>query len=112
IQRFIDVWLAFPGLIFIIFVAAIFGVKTLTLTIVTGLLFSAGSSRIVRSAAIIVRHSPYVDSSRAIGCSDLRILLRHVLPNVVPIILIPPSVHVAPAILLASSLSFLAFPCP
>jgi peptide/nickel transport system permease protein len=112
VQRFIDVWLAFPGLIFIIFVAAIFGVKTLTLMIVIGLLFSAGSSRIVRSSAIVIRSSAYVDAGRAIGCSDLRLMLRHVFPNAVPIILIAASVQIGAAILLESSLSFLGFGVP
>lgn len=111
-QRVIDIWLAFPGLIFVIFVIAVFSRSTSTLVLTLGLLVSAGSSRIVRSATITVKTEQYIEATRAAGASDLRILLRHVLPNVVPIIVIAASVQVGSVILIESSLSYLGFGTP
>jgi peptide/nickel transport system permease protein len=111
-QRLIDIWLSFPNLIFIIFVVAIFGRSTLTLVITLGLLISAGSSRIIRSVSIGVSQMQYVESARAGGAGDARIILRHVLPNVLPIIIISASVQIGAVILTESSLSFLGFGPP
>lgn len=111
-QRIIDVWLAFPGLIFVIFVIAIFSRSTWALVLTLGVLIAAGSSRIVRSATISVKESQYIEASHAAGASDLRILLRHILPNVVPVIIISASVQVGSVILIESSLSYLGFGVP
>jgi len=112
LQRVIDIWMAFPGLIFIIFLVSIMGASTKTLVITLGLLFSAGSSRVVRSATIVIKQNPYVEAAKAIGASDLRIILVHILPNVVPIIIITASVQIGAVILLESSLSFLGYGTP
>lgn len=112
IQRIVDIWLSFPNLIFIIFVVAIFGRSTLTLIVTLGLLISAGSSRIIRSVAIGVSQMQYVEAARAGGANDFRIMLRHILPNVVPIIIISASVQIGAVILTESSLSFLGFGPP
>lgn len=111
-QRLVDVWLAFPGLIFVLFVVSIFPRGTLTLILTIGVLFSAGSSRVVRSATIALRDSLFIESARAIGVSDAHILLRHILPNVFPIIIISASIQIGGVILLEASLSFLGFGPP
>jgi peptide/nickel transport system permease protein len=112
VQRIVDIWLSFPNLIFIIFVVAIFGRTTLTLIITLGLLIAAGSSRIIRSVSIGVSQMQYVEAARAIGAKDPRIMLRHILPNVTPIIIISASVQIGAVILTESSLSFLGFGPP
>jgi peptide/nickel transport system permease protein len=109
LQRFIDVWMAFPGLIFIIFVVTIFGNSKATIIATLGLLAGTGSSRVVRSAALTVRAMSYTEAARATGASDGRIILRHILPNVTPVVIINASVQVGAAILAESSLSFLGF---
>lgn len=112
IQRVVDIWLAFPGLVFVIFIIAIVSRSTFSLVITLGVLIAAGSSRIVRSSTITVKEASYVEASRSIGASQARILLRHVLPNVVPIIIISASVQIGNVILIESSLSFLGFGVP
>ncbi len=111
-QRIVDIWQAFPGLIFVIFVVAIAGPSTTTLIIVIGLLFASRSSRLVRSQALAVKAQPYTESARVVGASDSRIIFLHILPNVVPIILISASVQIGAVILLESSLAFLGYGTP
>ena len=112
IQRIIDIWMSFPNLVFLIFVIAIFQRSTAVLVITLGLLVAAGSSRIVRSVVISIREAQYIEAARALGASHLRILLRHITPNVVPIIIVTASVHIGGVILTESSLSFLGFGPP
>ncbi len=111
-QRVIDIWLALPGLIFVIFVASIFGASTIMLALVIGLLMAGGSSRLIRSATISIRESLYVESARAVGASHFRIISRHLFPNVSAVIIISASVQIGSVILLESSLSFLGFGPP
>jgi len=111
-QRVVDIWQAFPGLIFVIFVVAIAGPSTTTLIIVIGLLFASRSSRLVRSQALAIKAQPYTESARVIGASNSRIIFFHILPNVVPIILISASVQIGAVILLESSLAFLGYGTP
>jgi peptide/nickel transport system permease protein len=111
-QRVIDIWLALPGLIFIIFVASLFGSNTVFLALVIGLLMAGGSSRLIRSATISIRESLYVESARAAGASSFRIITKHLLPNVAAVIIISASVQIGSVILLESSLSFLGFGPP
>lgn len=112
LQRFVDVWMAFPGLIFIVFIVSIFGNSTTTIIVTLGMLFGMGSSRIIRSAALSVGSRTYTEAARAVGASDLRIILRHIIPNVAPIIMITASVQIGAVILAESSLSFLGFGTP
>jgi peptide/nickel transport system permease protein len=112
VQRVVDIWLALPGLVFVIFIVAIFGATTFGLAIIIGILMAAGASRIVRGATIAIRDSQYVESARAIGASDLRIIARHLFPNVTAVIIISASVQIGSVILLETSLSFLGFGAP
>jgi peptide/nickel transport system permease protein len=112
VQRFVDVWLSFPGLIFVILVLAIFGSQDVTFILTLSLLLCAGSSRIIRSATIAVRNLPYVEAARAIGARQLRIVLVDVLPNLVPVIIVNASIRMGEVVLLSSTLAFLGFGPP
>lgn len=111
-QRIVEVWQAFPGLIFIIFVVSIFGSSRTGLIVVLGLLFGVGSSRVVRSATLSVRQLNYVEAALAVGATHRRVLVFHILPNVVPVIIVTASVQIGAVILAESSLSFLGFGTP
>lgn len=111
-QRLVDIWLSFPGLIFVIFIVSIFSNHTPILIITLGLLYAAGASRIIRSSTISIKESQYVESARAIGASHMRILARHIFPNVIPIVIITASIQIGSVILLTASLSFLGFGPP
>jgi peptide/nickel transport system permease protein len=112
IQRFVDLWLSFPGLIFVILVVAIFGNNNLVFVLTLSLLLSAGSSRIIRSTAIVVRSQPYVEAARSLGAPQLRLVLLHILPNLVPVIIVNASIRMGEVVLLTSTLSFLGFGPP
>ena len=114
-QRFVDIVQAFPGLIFIIFLFSVFSalVGSFTSQVVLagtlGFLFSAGSSRVVRSQTISTVQNTYVEAARVVGASDGRIMVRHLFPNVATVIIINVSVQLGAVILIESALSFLGF---
>jgi peptide/nickel transport system permease protein len=112
IQRLVFICLAFPGLIFVIFVISIFGNSPATIILTVGFFFSFSMSRVVRAAVLAVRESPFIEAARALGAGSLGIVLRHVLPNVAPVILVVASSQVGSVILLESSLAFLGFGVP
>ena len=106
-QRVVDALIAFPGLIIALFWVAMFdpGPWTVTFAITIGLI--PGTIRVIRSRVLQIKETNYVESARAIGASTPRILLRHVLPNLVALYIVIVSLSVGGAILVESSLSFL-----
>jgi peptide/nickel transport system permease protein len=111
-QRIIDIWLAMPGLVFLILLISIFGRSMSVLLVALGVLFVAGSSRIVRSATLGLKGNQYVEAARTLGATDIHIMLRHILPNVAPIIIVTFSIQVGSVILVESTLAFLGFGLP
>ena len=113
LNRFIDAMLAMPGLIMLI---TILGVVQKTHTnLVYALLFALGLlriaplARVYRSAVVVVRSRAFVESAVASGAGTVRILWRHVLPNILPIIIVTSTVALPAAILAEATLSFLGF---
>jgi len=96
-----------PGLFLLLIVATIFRVGPAGLALVIGLTSWMGPSRLVRGQALEARSQEYVAAARAIGATDLRIMVRHVLPNLVPIISVLVGIDVGQAILRESALSYL-----
>ncbi|MGD9890416.1 MAG: ABC transporter permease [Dehalococcoidia bacterium] len=111
-QRFIDIWIAMPGLLALIFFISVFGPSMATVIILLGTLGAAGGSRVVRSAVIAVRAQPYIEAARVIGASDRRVMLVHVLPNVLHVVVIGSTVAIGAFILAEASLAFLGFGVP
>ena len=109
IQRVIEVWQSFPGLVFIIFVVSIFGRSTTVIVLVIGCLFSVGTSRVVRSVVLSIKEDQYVLAARAVGAAGHWIVLRHILPNIVPLLIVLASVQVGAVVLIEASLSFLGY---
>lgn len=112
IQRFVDAWMSFPGLVVLIVVASVFGAGITQIVITLGLLIGIGGSRIVRSAVVSVRDDMYIHAAKSIGASAPRILWRHVLPNVIPPLIVLFTASVGTAILAESGLSFLGLGVP
>ena len=112
IQRIMDVLLSFPIIVLAIVVVAILG-KNLVLGVDINLVIAIGIpmvpkvARVVRSSALAIRELPYIDAARTAGFSNLRIIFRHIIPNVVAPYLIMLTAFVAQAILAEASLSFL-----
>ncbi len=112
LQRFVDAWMAFPGLLLLMTVMSILGTGTLQIIIVLGLTFGVGSSRVVRGAVIGVKENAYFQAALAVGSPVWRTVLRHVLPNVMPPIIIIFSITIGTVIITEASLSFLGFGLP
>ncbi|HEX5581313.1 MAG TPA: ABC transporter permease [Gemmatimonadaceae bacterium] len=107
VMRLADVTLAFPTLLLLIAMVAAFQ-PSLTVVLVTiGVVGWAGMARLVRGQVLVVRQLEYVQAVRALGAGDLRIVLRHVLPNVVAPVVIAATLGVAGAIMAEAALSFL-----
>ena len=112
VQRVVDAWMSFPDLIILIVVVSVVGPGMPQIIVTLGLLLGIGGSRIVRSAAIGVREHMYVHAAQSIGASSTRILLRHILPNVMPPIIVLFTTRVGTVILAESGLSFLGLGVP
>ena len=112
IQRFVDAWMSFPDLIVLIVVASVLGPGMLQTIGALGLLLGIGGSRIIRSAVVSVREHMYVHAAQSTGASSLRILWRHILPNVMPPIIVLFTTRVGTVILAESALAFLGLGVP
>ena len=88
-QRFVDAWMAIPGLLLLMTIMSILGTGAPQIIIVLGLTYGIGSSRVIRGAVIAVKKNAYFQAAQAVGSPPWRTVLRHVLPNVLaPIIVI------------------------
>ena len=106
-QRVMDVFMAFPLVIMALAIVAIFGAGTDKVIIAITIPFIPRCARVVRSSALALRELPYIDAARSIGYSHARIVLRHMIPNVMGPFLIMLTAFVGQAILLEASLSYL-----
>ena len=111
-QRAVDAWMTFPDLVLLIVVIAVIGPGVSQIVLVLGLLYGIGGSRIVRSAVIALRGNMYVVAARSSGASDFHILWRHILPNVMPVVLVLFTTRVGAVILAEAGLSFLGLGVP
>jgi peptide/nickel transport system permease protein len=107
LQRVFDVMMAFPLIIMALAVVAIFGTGVQNVIIAITIPLIPRCARVVRSSALAIREIPYVDAARACGYSHARIILRHMVPNVVAPFLIMITAFVGQAILAEASLSYL-----
>ncbi|HEY1288008.1 MAG TPA: ABC transporter permease [Burkholderiales bacterium] len=107
VQRVMDVFFAFPVIILALAVVAVLGTGAGNVILAIAMPMVPRCARVVRSSALAVREMPYIDAARAEGFSNLRIILRHMLPNVMAPILIMATAFLGEAILLEASLSFL-----
>jgi peptide/nickel transport system permease protein len=107
VQRVMDVFFAFPVIILALAVVAILGTGAQNVILAIAVPMVPRCARVVRSSALAVREMPYVDAARAAGFGHRRIILRHMLPNVMAPILILMTAFLGEAILLEASLSFL-----
>jgi peptide/nickel transport system permease protein len=107
IMRILDALLAFPALLLAILVVATFGRGLTTVVIALGVIYVPAMARLVRSVTLVHARLAYVDAGRALGYSDTRIMLRHILPNLVAAVVVQSTIDLAYAILDIAALSFL-----
>ncbi len=107
LQRFNDILLSFPLIILALAVVAALGPGTIQVIAAIIVPMVPRATRVVRSSALAIRQLPYIESAQAAGAGDLRVIFRHVLPNVMGPYLIMLTAFLAEAIILEASLSFL-----
>jgi len=106
-MRFVDIMLCFPAFFLILAVITLREPSIWNIMIVIGLTGWMGVSRLVRAETLSIREMDYILAARCIGCSDTRIIFRHILPNAISPVLVSASLGVGGAILTESALSFL-----
>jgi peptide/nickel transport system permease protein len=138
-QRLVDIWIGFPAIFLILSILAIFGSggdgffgvgrgpdfgpqagfddkwlwqvfpRTTVVTLTLSVVIAGSASRVIRGAVIAVKNEQYVDAARALGAGHLRIMITHILPNIMPTIIVLSSLYLAVAILAEAAISFLGF---
>lgn len=106
-MRIVDIMLAFPGILLAIVVVAILGPGLVNVVLAIGVFTIPSFARLARAPALAAKAQEYAQAARALGASNGRIMVRHLLPNVLPSCLVYVTLRIGTAILTASSLSFL-----
>ena len=109
LQRFTEYVMNFPTLFALLVLVSILGSSVFIIMIIIGVLGWTGKARLVRGQVLQGRELDYVAAARALGASDMRILFVHILPAVIPFIVVAATLSLAGAIIAESSLSFLGF---
>ena len=112
VQRFVDAWIAFPGLLLLLTIISVVGQGLLQMIVVLGVAGGIPGSRVLRGAVIGIKESTYFQAAEAAGSSKWTTLLRHVLPNTIPLMIIIFSINIGGVIISEASLSFLGFGLP
>lgn len=106
-SRFIDVLLGFPPIIKAILVVAILGVGLTNVVIAAGIAGFPRFARVVRGAVLAIKEQPYVEAARALGARDFAIMWKHLVPNILPTVIVLASLDLGGAIISTASLSFI-----
>ncbi len=107
LQRVIDSLMAFPGLILALLIMSLLGAELHNMMIAIGINLVPITTRLVRGTVLSVKQNAYIEAARAVGAGNTRIMIRHVLPNIMHVIIIVGAAFLAAAILIEASLSFL-----
>jgi peptide/nickel transport system permease protein len=112
VQRGVDAWMAFPPLLLLLSIMSLLGPSVWNITIVLGVAFGVQNSRIVRGVVLLLKEHTFVESARALGAGHLRTTVTHILPNVMPTIIVVATTGLSTIILTEASLSFLGLGVP
>lgn len=107
VMRFIDIMLAIPNMLLAMSIVAALGIGTRNLILAIGIGAVPGYARIVRGSILSVKEQEYIEAARSVGAGDLRIILRHIVPNCLAPIIVQATMSIATAILSTASLSFI-----
>ena len=107
VQRVVDAIQSFPAILLAMAIVSVIGPSTTNGVLAIALIVAVNNSRVIRSAVLSVKENTYIEAARSIGASPVRVLLQHILPNVVAPILILVSAGFGSAILIEGALSFL-----
>lgn len=107
LMRFVDILLSIPTLILLLLIATMFRMGPIALAGVIAAVAWSTLSRLIRGEVISVKNRDYVDAARVVGSTDRRIIFRHILPNVLPVMIVWASLSVPALILAEAALSYL-----
>ncbi len=112
IQRAVDTLIAFPALILLLMIVRLMEPSLRNVIITIAIVIIPGVARVVRGAALAERNNQYIEAATALGATDGRILLRHIIPNMLPLAIVISTTLLGTAILAEASLSFLGLGIP
>jgi peptide/nickel transport system permease protein len=112
IMRVMDGLMAFPAIILAIALMASLGPSVANVIVALGVVYSPRVARVVRGSVLVVRETAYVEAARALGVSDLTLIRRHVVPNILSPVVVQASFVFAAAVLTEAALSFLGVGVP
>lgn len=112
LMRLADIGLSLPQILIAVVLAAVMGASYLNVILIIGLLLWPRYARQIRGEALAIKAQDFVALARVAGCSQLRIMIKHFLPNVIPTLLVLATLQVGYVIILESSLSFLGVGIP
>jgi len=112
IMRVLDGFMAFPSILLAIALTAVLGGRLSNVIIALSIVYTPSSARVIRSVVLIIRETEYVEASKSIGASSLRIIFCHILPNSFAPIIVQGSYIFARAVILEAALSFLGVGVP
>ena len=110
LMRFADMVMVMPALLVVLILAALFGQLNIwTVVLIIALFRWPGVARVIRAQTLTLKHRPFIEAIRVAGASHRRILLRHILPNVLPLSFLYMTFRVTSAIMIEAGLAFLGF---
>lgn len=112
IMRLVDIQLSFPFTLLAIFIAAVMGPGIRNIILIAGISSWVRYARLVRGEILSIKEMEYVESIRALGGSDFRIIFKHILPNVVSPVIVLATLELAKIVLMEASLSYLGMGVP
>lgn len=112
VQRFVDIWMSVPSLVVVMILVSIVGPGLVPLIIIIGFIYGVPGSRIIRGAVIGVKENAYVTAAKVIGARTGRIVIKHILRNVMAPAIVLFTIRVPAVILTEAGLSFLGFGLP
>jgi oligopeptide transport system permease protein len=107
LMRVVDVFYAFPDLLFLLVVVSVFGPSLLTIFVAIGLIYWVDLARLIRGQVLSIKEKEFVEGARAAGSGPLKIILRHLVPNSLGPIIVSLTFGIPRAIFLEATLSFL-----
>jgi oligopeptide transport system permease protein len=107
LMRFTDIWFAFPDLLFVLVLVSVFGPSLLSIFAAIGIVNWVNLARLVRGQVLSIKEKEFVESARAVGSSDFKIILRHLVPNALGPVIVTLTFGIPAAIFLEAALSYI-----
>ena len=112
IMRLVDIMFAFPGLVLAIVIAGLLGPSRTNAMIAIGIVYAPSFARLIRASVLSLKEKEFVDAARVLGGADVRIVLRHIVPNLLAPVIVQTTFSFSTAILAEAALSFLGLGTP